>query len=88
MSAFVGMDSCGAWFNGEYYIIDHTLSEWNDGLTGIIRTVLRQKYALKGYSINLTVTNRLGKCVEIIKNIKCKIFPFGSPAPYDRVTVK
>ena len=28
------------------------------------------------------------KCVEIVKTLHVKFFPFGSPAPYGRVTVK
>ena len=28
--AFVGPVSCGAWFNGEYYIIDATVSDIKD----------------------------------------------------------
>ena len=37
-TAFVGYHSCGAWFNGEYHIIDGTTSDF-DLNNGIIRTL-------------------------------------------------
>ena len=37
-NAYVGFWSCGAWFNGEYYIIDATMRE-SLGYNGIVRNV-------------------------------------------------
>ena len=48
-NAIVGLYSCGAWFNGEYYIIDGTFEAQSDGSTtpstslGFIRKAKMQK---------------------------------------------
>ena len=48
-NAIVGLYSCGAWFNGEYYIIDTTIEAQSDGSTtpstslGFIRKVKMQE---------------------------------------------
>ena len=45
------------------------------------------KYELAASRFNSHPTD-WEKCVEIIKTLHVKFFPFGSPAPYGRVTVK
>ena len=48
-NAIVGYLSCGAWFNGEYYIIDGTFQSQSDGVTtpstslGFIRNAKMQE---------------------------------------------
>ena len=67
--AIVGQYSCGAWFMGEYYIIDSTYYGfgYNEFKTGIIRTV---KFFIDQSLLTSVEPSELGrKFFEILKMI-------------------
>ena len=52
-NAIVGPFSCGAWFDGEYYIIDATVREFTNG---IIRNV---EFFISNFVVDLQFSGKL-----------------------------